>query len=210
MAGQPSPRKTVRFKKGDALFRQGEHTNDLYIIKSGSVRIFRTEGTKEIPLDTVGPGMVAGEIAPVDEGIRSATGVAVSDTEAFVISAAEFKIIFEKIPDWFRKIALILVQRLREVDEKIVRSINADHSAYVAGLVALISYSEKAHSGPDGLSIDRKFLEYEIMDLLAIPLAEVQTALEMLAAKKIIAFADDVVVLTDRQACEKLGEEVFR
>jgi CRP/FNR family cyclic AMP-dependent transcriptional regulator len=195
------------FRKGDLLFRENEDSQDFFIIKSGSVRIFKKIGAKEVTLDTLGPGMVAGEIASIDNVKRTASGIALSDTEAIVIPHHAVEKILKTIPDWFRRIAQILVQRLSEVDEKIFRSLKSDHAGYVAAMVSLISYSEKATKGNDGFEIDQKFLEYEIMDLLTIPLAEVQSAMEKLAAMEILKMSGGKVVLANREACEKLAAE---
>jgi CRP/FNR family cyclic AMP-dependent transcriptional regulator len=195
------------FRKGDLLFRENENSQDFFIIKSGSIKIFKKIGAKEVTLDTLGPGMVAGEIASIDNVIRTASGIALSDTEAIVIPRHVVERILETIPDWFRKIAQILVQRLREVDEKIFRSLKSDYTSYVAAVISLISYSEKAAKGNDGFEIDRKFLEYEIMDILTIPLAEVQSAMEKIAAMEFLKMIGGKVILTNREACEKLAAE---
>jgi CRP-like cAMP-binding protein len=105
--------RIFRYRKGELLFRENDDTQDFFIIKSGSVRVFKKQGQKEITLDILGPGMVAGEIASIDNVKRTASGVAISDTEVIMISRDIFSRIIEKIPDWFRKIAQILVQRLR-------------------------------------------------------------------------------------------------
>ena len=207
---KPLESRIARFRKGDIIFSEGEDTQDFYIVKNGSVKIFRTEGLQEVTLDTLGPGNVAGEISFIDSGIRTASGIAIFDAELIVISKDEFRNIFNKIPDWFRKISLILVQRLREVDEKISRSINKDFTSYVAALVYMISFSEKAHKVDKGYEIDQKFLEYELMDLLTIPLAQVQTSLERLAAQKALTMTGGKVVLTDREKCERLSNELLK
>lgn len=207
----PNPRESSDhvsyYKKGDLLFRENENSQDFFVIKSGSIKIFKKIGVKEVTLDTLGPGMVAGEIASIDNMIRTASGVALSDTEAIVIPRHVVEKILETIPDWFRKIAQILVQRLREVDEKIFRSLKSDYTNYVAAMITLISFSEKATKRDGGFEIDQKFLEYEIMDLLTIPLAEVQSAMEKLAAMDILAMSGGKAVLTNREACEKLAAE---
>ena len=124
---QATQNRVSLFRKGELLFRENENSQDFYIIKSGSVRIFKKMGQKEVTLDTLGPGMVAGEIASIDNVARTASGIALSDTEVIVIPRSSVEKILEKIPDWFRKIAQILVQRLSEVDEKISRALKSDY-----------------------------------------------------------------------------------
>jgi CRP/FNR family cyclic AMP-dependent transcriptional regulator len=202
---QSNQDRILRLRKGDILFRENEDTQDFYVIKSGSIKILKKNGTKEIVLDTLGPGMVAGEIASIDMVKRSASGVATSDTEVIIIPRETVGKILETVPDWFRKIAYILVSRLREVDEKISRALTADCSGFVAALIAMVAYSEKARPEGGGYVIDRKFLEYEIMDLLTIPLSEVQDAMERLAGKGILKLQNDSVVVQNRDACEQLA-----
>jgi signal-transduction protein with cAMP-binding, CBS, and nucleotidyltransferase domain len=94
----------VRFIKGQHLFKQNEPSRDLFIIKSGSVLIYKNEGNTRIELDTVGPGAVIGEIAPTEDGgIRSTSGVAIEETETILIPAADFQAILARVPEYFSK-----------------------------------------------------------------------------------------------------------
>jgi CRP/FNR family transcriptional regulator, cyclic AMP receptor protein len=198
----------VHFKKGELLFKENDDSHEFFIIKKGSIRVFRSIDQKIITLDTLGPGTVAGEIAIIDDVPRTASGLAVEDTDVLKITKQEFNAVFEKVPDWFRKIALILVQRLREVDEKISQSLDQDFSKHVAVLILMISYSEKCKQVGETFEIDKKFLEYEIMDLLAIPLSEVQNAIESLVKQDLLLIDKGKVVLTDRKGCEELEKEL--
>jgi CRP-like cAMP-binding protein len=198
----------VQFKKGELLFRENDDSHEFFIIKKGSIRVFRSIDRKIITLDTLGPGMVAGEIAMIANVPRTASGIAIEDTEVLTITKQEFTAVFEKVPEWFRKIALILVQRLREVDEKISLSFNQDFSKQVAALLVMMSYSEKCKPVEDGFEIDKKFLEYEIMDLLAIPLSEVQNAIESLVKQNLLRIEKEKVVIVDRKGCEELEKEL--
>jgi CRP/FNR family cyclic AMP-dependent transcriptional regulator len=200
---------SLKLKKGDFLFKQNGASQEFYIIKSGTIKIYRTVGSSDIVLDTIGPGMFAGEIAPLVGGLRTANGVALSDVEVIVIPREEFKVIFEKIPEWLRKIALILVQRLREADEKISRAATIDHTKQVAALISLMTYSEKFLNVNGRFEIDQKFLEFEIMDLFAIPLAEIQDVLEQLAAKNLFQIQNGKIIIEKKDALDELGSEII-
>lgn len=198
----------VHLKKGEFLFKENDDSQEFFIIKNGSIRVFRSNGQKIITLDTLGPGMVAGEIAMIADVPRTASGLAIEDTDVLKITKQEFNAIFEKVPDWFRKIALILVQRLREVDEKISQSLDHDFSKHVAVLILMISCSEKCKQVGDTFEIDKKFLEYEIMDLLAIPLSEVQNAIDALVKQGLLHIEKEKIILVDRNGCEALAKEL--
>ena len=212
MAEQVAAEKwgTVRFARGEFLFHQNEPTRDLFIIKTGLVRIYKVEGTTHIELDRVGPGMVVGEVASIDGGLRSAFGEALEETEAIVIPAKEFQAILTDIPDYFRKIAQILVQRLREVDARISRSIEGDRTNHVAAIISLVSYSGRCTESTDGLSISQKFIEHEIIDLLNIPLTEVDEILQSLEKKSLLKLDRGRVILKDRASIDSLGDAVFQ
>lgn len=198
----------VHLKKGELLFMENDDSHEFFIIKKGSIRVFRSKDQRIITLDTLRTGTVIGEIAMIADVPRTASGLAIEDTDVLKITKQEFNAVFEKVPDWFRKIALILVQRLREVDEKISQSLDQDFSKHVAALILMISYSEKCKQAGDAFEIDKKFLEYEIMDLLAIPLSEVQNALESLVKQNLLRIDKEKVILTDRKGFEELEKEL--
>lgn len=205
----PPSKMILRFAKGEYLFKQGEMSKDLYIIKSGLVQIFKTEGGVDVILDKVGPGMVVGEVASIDDGPRSASGVTLEETEAVVISSEDFKGILERIPDWFRKIALILVQRLREVDEKIAKSIDGDRSSQIAAFLQLIFASEYCSLSPEGLYVNLKFLENECMDLFNMQVGEISTILGQFEKKEIIKIDKNKIYLINDRFLSNLAQEIY-
>lgn len=202
--------KTIRnLVNGEYLFHQNDTTHELYIIKKGSVRIFKTNGNIEIDLDFVGPGAVIGEIAIIDGGVRSASGVATEETEVIVISASEFNTVFSKMPDWFKKIALILVQRLREVDTKIDQSDEIDKSNHAAALISLIAATDHCCKCIDGLEIGSKFLENELTDLMSIQPAEVIAILEKFQKQGIIRIGHLKTTILLKDTLEKMAQTVL-
>jgi CRP-like cAMP-binding protein len=199
----------VRYPRGSYLFKQNDTSQDLFIIQSGCVRIFKTEGNAEIDLDIVGNGMVVGEIASIDGGPRTASGYAIENTDVIVIPSSEFQRILSTVPDYLKKIALILVQRLRMVDTKINRSIEGDRTAHVAAIISLVSYTQHCIAGNNGYEINLKFLENEIMDLLNIPPSEIDEILKKLADKGIIKIEKTKCVLESKSQVDEMAEHLF-
>ncbi len=52
-----------KYKKGELLFSQNDATQELFVVKSGKIRIFKKTTISEIDLDIAGPGAVIGEIS---------------------------------------------------------------------------------------------------------------------------------------------------
>ena len=74
------------FDKGDTIFRVGDVGDCVYIVREGRVEIFLENylGTKIILRDS-GVGEVFGDISMLDNGPRTATVVAMEDTECLAL-----------------------------------------------------------------------------------------------------------------------------
>jgi CRP/FNR family transcriptional regulator, cyclic AMP receptor protein len=203
-------RTVVSFKKGQVLFKQRDPAAELFIIKSGQVRVYKDEEGMEIDLDTVGPGAIVGEVAALDGGLRSASVVALKDTEAFIIPGAEFKQMTQKIPDWFRKIASILVQRLREADARIDRNRDEDKTPQVAAALSLISRSDLCVKKDDASEINLKTLENEVADLLGITYSELTAAFEKLQKQDLLRIEKGKAFITNREKLDGIATPVFK
>jgi len=181
-----TPKNIRVFSKGEYLFHQGDPTQVLFIVKTGSVRIFKVESNIEFDLATATAGTVLGEITMIDRGLRSASGIAAEDTVVIAITASEFDAVFSKMPEWFRKIALILVQRLREVDQKIKKTFTGDIEDRISALIALLLAGDQSTKTENGFELSLKFLEDEIMDILNIQPSDIESALDSLSRQGFI------------------------
>ncbi len=78
--------KPVKLAKGKTLIRKGTASNSLFIIHSGWLKVV-TEGLKgeEVMLNQCGPGQVMGEMALVDQTLRSTNVIAMTDAVALEI-----------------------------------------------------------------------------------------------------------------------------
>jgi len=204
-----SPKNVRLFKKGEYLFRQGDPTQVLFIVKTGSVRIFKIESNIEFELSTVGPGAVLGEITVIDRGLRSASGVAIEDTEVIAISAADFDVVFSKMPEWFRKIALILVQRLREVDLKIKKTADCGNEDKVCALLALLLAGDQCVKTDSGFELSSKYVEDEIMDLLMLQPTETIAVFDSLTRQNFIKQGYSKITILQRDAIEAKALKVL-
>lgn len=117
-------RKVKTYKPGDIIFSENSECDGMYLIDSGKVRVYKTvkspdAGTKEIELCTLGAKSMFGEMAMIDESRRSATVEAVEPTSCTVITKKIFEDQLSHIPGWMVNMIRILVQRLRDTNEKL-------------------------------------------------------------------------------------------
>ncbi|MBI3895677.1 MAG: cyclic nucleotide-binding domain-containing protein [Acidobacteria bacterium] len=107
----------LRLPGGQALFRQGDLGDSLYVVLSGRLRVFlEEEGGREQVLGEVGRGECVGEMAVLTGEVRSATVRAIRDSELMRLSKEGFDRIVVKNPRAMMLIAKRLVTRLRQMN----------------------------------------------------------------------------------------------
>lgn len=95
---------------GGRLFGQGELGDSLYVVVSGRVRVER-DGR---PVAELGPGECVGEMAALDFEPRSATVVAVAETELIALSRDDLHDLIGDHPQLVRALCGVLAARLRQ------------------------------------------------------------------------------------------------
>lgn len=107
----------TRYAPGQTVFDEGDAGDDLFIVRSGRVRIAKAlAGDVARTLAVVERGGVFGELALVGSGTRSATATALEDTVVLALSRERFVELTEESPRLGVKVmgrfAAILAERL--------------------------------------------------------------------------------------------------
>jgi CRP-like cAMP-binding protein len=102
-----------RVKAGDVIFREGDQARELFVIKSGQVRIQIGNRT----ISELGSDSIFGEMALIDSEPRSATAIAVTDVELVAISEKQFLFLVSQTPYFALKVMRVLAQRLRATNK---------------------------------------------------------------------------------------------
>jgi CRP/FNR family transcriptional regulator, cyclic AMP receptor protein len=113
--------ETRSFRAGDAIFREGDDAVDLFVIKSGQVRI--QIGNRTIA--ELAPDTIFGEMALIDDEPRSATAIAVTDVELVPVSEKQFLFLVSQTPYFLvsqtpyfaLRVMRVLAQRLRQTNK---------------------------------------------------------------------------------------------
>ena len=88
----------LRFSAGQTIIRQGEPGSRFYIVNTGQVEVIRQTGAEEKVLATLGPGKYFGEIALLEETLRTATVRAVEDSTVLSIARKDFTVLVHNLP----------------------------------------------------------------------------------------------------------------
>ena len=101
------------FKAGSVIFLEGHEARELFVVKSGQVRIQIGNRT----VTELGADSIFGEMALIDNEPRSATAVAVTDVELVAVSEKQFLFLVGQTPYFALRVMRVLAQRLRATNK---------------------------------------------------------------------------------------------
>ncbi len=134
-----------RYCQNQTIFSYGDHSTDVYFIKSGCVQITMfSQNGREIAFRQLTAGNMFGEIAAIDHLPRSTAAVSRSRLELIRLSDQDFREIMSDMPD----VAFAVMRRLtflvRALSDRVIEYTTHDvHHRILAELLRLA----KAHGG---------------------------------------------------------------
>jgi CRP/FNR family transcriptional regulator, cyclic AMP receptor protein len=102
---------------GEILFRQGDASEWVLLVRSGRVEVLRETGADVILLGTAGEGEFVGEMGVLEARSRSATVRAATDLEVELIARAVFLEQVSRDPALAHKLLTRMSRRLRQVED---------------------------------------------------------------------------------------------
>lgn len=110
--------RELTFRKNAVLMNEGDPGESMFVIKSGSVKVFLSdEDGRELVLYEQGPGAVIGDIALLDNEPRSASVMTLEPVVALIIGKQAFLDCLRQSPDTAINIIRSLTARLRDATE---------------------------------------------------------------------------------------------
>jgi len=112
----------VRAQAGSTIMRQGDAGDCLFVVAAGRLRALRRDGTgDERAVGEIGRGETVGEMSVLTGEPRSATVVAVRDSDLLSLSQVSFDRLAEKHPQTALQMARLIARRLQEAIKAIHR-----------------------------------------------------------------------------------------
>ncbi len=158
-------------------------------------------------LAILGPGAIVGELAMLDGLPRSASVVAVRNSELYFVSRARFDECTRKSPEIYKHLVVLLASRLRETDDVIA----AESFLPLKGRVALTLLELAEHFGDDvgggRVVIRHKFGQSELAAMAGIARENVNRILADWKRRKLVSRLSGYYCLENRTKLEAEADQ---
>ena len=121
----------IQLKEGTRLFETGDRGDELYIVRNGKVEIFiRNVAGEKIVLTVAERGDLFGELSTLDNRPRTATAIAIEDTDLIVLNRSNLLAFFQKRPDAAIDMIAAMGAMIRKADDilrtRVSRNVNEE------------------------------------------------------------------------------------
>lgn len=194
MAGQ-----IKELKKGDLLFREGDTSDAMYVIKKGRIAITKNKGSGEVELAELGPGEMLGEMAFFDNKPRSAGARAKQDSTVIALPFSALYTQFKTFPEWLKAMVKNVNGKLRDANAKIKnleRETAAETTAFnsymvtrLCAIISLIGYKAGVKED-EGLVIPYHMLRNYCIQIFQAPTSKLDIMIDALQGMQIMKLED--------------------
>lgn len=186
--------------KGDILFREGDPSDAMYVIKNGRIAITKSKGAGEIILAEKVNGEMIGEMAFFDNKPRSAGAKAMQDSEVITLPFAALHAQFKTFPEWLKAMVKTINVNLRDTNIRIKNLESAstgDEEMFpppmitrLCAIISLVGFKagEKAETG--GMLIPYGVLRDYCIQIFQAPTNKLDKLMEVLQALQIMKVED--------------------
>lgn len=189
-----------KIHKGDVLFKEGDVSDAIYVIKSGRIAITKAKGNGEIVLAEKKTGEMLGEMAFFDNKPRSATAKAIQDTEIITLPFTALYAQFRTFPEWLKAVVKTVNSHLRDANVRIRNLETASNDndemfqphmiTRLTAIITLVGF-KAAEKQPDGSwVIPYTMLRNYCIQVFGQPTNKLDRIMEVLTALQIMKVED--------------------
>lgn len=109
---------TKEFAAGQTIFSAGDEGKVMYVVAEGEVDIW----LGQVVAETVSPGGIFGEMALIDQHVRSADAIARTDCKVVVVDQKRFQFLVSETPFFALQVMGIMAERLRHANRRLLET----------------------------------------------------------------------------------------
>ena len=199
--------KLRRYRRNETIFHQGDPGDSLYIVARGRVKIVlpSPEGEDAAIIATLDRGDFFGELALLDGAPHSASAVALEPSETLVLHREPFDELLLTDAALRRALMAGLVGELR----RLTGHVEELHFLDLPGRLARRLVRIAANAPPDEqgeVRLDWPYTQSELAGMIGGARQSVNRLLADFAARDLIRFEPDVLVIPNLAALERAAE----
>ena len=180
------------YPRNAVILNEGDHSESLYLILEGRVKIYLSdENGKEIIINEQGEGEYFGELALIDDVVRSASVMTMQECRFYIISKAGFQKAMSSHPG----IALIMLKNLSARVRSLTDNVKSLALLDVYGRVAKTLLSLASEEG-GRLVVQKVLTQQDIADRVGASRKMVACILKNLTRDGYIALEQRRIVIT--------------
>jgi CRP/FNR family transcriptional regulator, cyclic AMP receptor protein len=192
------------FKKNDVILMEDEIGTALFVIAAGKVKVSRTSTDgREVILTILSESDFFGEMAILDGQTRSATVVAIEDSELFLIQRNDFLNLLKEYPEVSISLLQELTKRLRATDVKIKALSLKDAEGKVATVILQIADDVgKIRQGK--VEIEKLPLQQDLANMAGTSRETISRTLHSFAKKGLIELDGNKLRITEYEKFKEM------
>lgn len=195
-----------KYAQDEVICRRGDEGDSVLVVLSGSLKIKNTtHDGRDVGLNFLGVGDVAGEIALLDGGERTADIIALEETEVFVIHRRDVMPKLTLYPEAMLAIVEVLCDKLRAATAMIEDSTHHMNGRVARGLMRLAQQHGRRRENRTRINL--KLSQAELGSYLGLSRANVSRQLSELKARGAIEINGAYIVIVDESLLVDDGED---
>ncbi|MCB0407371.1 MAG: Crp/Fnr family transcriptional regulator [Bdellovibrionales bacterium] len=178
-----------QLRKGDILFREGDPSDAMFVIKKGRIAITKAKGESEIVLAELVPGEMLGEMAFFDNKPRSAGAKAAVDSEVIELPFKALYAQFKTFPEWLKAMVKTVNSHLRNANQRIknLESTQTDSTnmfpphmiTRLTAIISLVGFKAGEKEGETSLVIPYPLLRNYCIQVFQAPTNKLDKIMEV-------------------------------
>ncbi len=185
------------YRRGEAVFSEGELGDTLFIVLTGKVKVGRRAADgRENMLSVMGPADMFGELSLFDPGPRTATATVLTDARVASLAQSSLRPWISDRPEIAEQLLRVLARRLRRTNDALADLIFTDVPGRVAK--ALLELAERfGTEEPEGTRVHHDLTQEELAQLVGASRETVNKALADFSARGWLRVDSRAVTILD-------------
>lgn len=186
------------FNKGDLIFSQGQPFSKLYIINTGSMKVFKyNRDGKEQILYVLNEGEFLGDLSLLKKGILPFSAVALEDITLCTIHKNDFDHIIKTNPTISLKVLEYAHDRILELENLIQTVTTKDMETRLASLLLNLSktFGEPDHKDPDQVYLHLTMNREDMANFIGVTRETISRKLSYFQSQNIIEVIGNRAIL---------------